>query len=127
MTNDTLLLRQIHPSFVQQGRVTSQAFRPTPKDGSRLSPYDGDLIEARPAWKHYTAVLGFESAGVMAVARGECAELDLPVEPDPEPFPEHVVIDFSGLGKSAVEKAAKKLRVRAETRGWLFLGAPDGG
>jgi hypothetical protein len=37
MTPETLLLRQIHPSFVQAGRVTSQAFRPTPKDGSLLS------------------------------------------------------------------------------------------
>jgi hypothetical protein len=36
--NDTTLLhRQINPSWVQQGRVTSQAFRPTPKDESKLS------------------------------------------------------------------------------------------
>ena len=44
MTGTTLLLRQIHPSFVQDGRVTSQAFRPTPKDESLLSVYDGDQI-----------------------------------------------------------------------------------
>ncbi|HEU4456530.1 MAG TPA: hypothetical protein VFR81_25910 [Longimicrobium sp.] len=112
---------------MQQGRVTSQAFRPTPKDQSRLSVYDGDRIEPRSAWKHYTGVLGLESAGVMAVSSGECAELDLPVAPDPEPFPEHVVIDFSGLGKSAAEKAAKKLRVRAETRGWLYPSGAAGG
>ncbi len=124
MTGDTLLLRQIHPGFVQQGRVTSQVFRPTPKDENRLSVYDGDRIEPRRAWQHYTTVLRLESAGVMAVSCAECGDLDMPVIPDPEPFPEHVVIDFSALGKSAVEKAAKKLRVRAETRGWLY---PEGG
>jgi hypothetical protein len=120
VTGDTLLLRQIHPGFVQQGRVTSQAFRPTPKDQNRLSAYDGDRIDPPAAWRHYTSVLGLESAGVMAVSNAECREADLPVVPDPDAFPEHVVIDFSGLGKGAVEKAAKKLRVRAETRGWLY-------
>jgi hypothetical protein len=127
VTSDTLLLRQIHPGFVQQGRVTSQVFRPTPKDENRLSVYDGDRIEPQRAWQHYTTVLCLESAGVMAVSNAECGELDLPVAPDPDPFPEHVVIDFSGLGKSAVENAAKKLRVRAETRGWLYPRRPRGG
>lgn len=120
MTEETLLLRQIHPSFVQQGRVTSQAFRPTPKDENRLSVYDGDLIEPEPAWQHYTVVLAFSSMGVMAVSRAECAILDLPVEPDPAPFPEHAVIDFTGLHKNEIEKRAKKLRTNAEARGWLF-------
>ena len=46
MTGATLLLRQIHPSFIQAGFVTSQAFRPTPKDQSKFSVYDGDLISS---------------------------------------------------------------------------------
>ena len=54
MTGDTLLLRQIHPSFVQDGRVTSQAFRPTPKDDAQLSAYDGDQITPVAAWLNYT-------------------------------------------------------------------------
>jgi hypothetical protein len=44
MTEATLLLRQVHPSFIQHGRVTSQVFRPTLKDKRLLSVYDGDLI-----------------------------------------------------------------------------------
>ncbi len=55
MTPDTLLLRQIHPSFVQDGRVTSQAFRPTPKDELRLSVDDGDRVGAEASWKRFTA------------------------------------------------------------------------
>ncbi|HET7228718.1 MAG TPA: hypothetical protein VFJ16_01815 [Longimicrobium sp.] len=120
MTGDTLLLRQIHPTFVQQGRVTSQAFRPTPKDENRLSVYDGDMIQPEPAWQHYTMSLGFSSIGVMAVSHAECGALDLPVEPDPEPFPEHAVINFSALQKNEIEKRAKKLRTHAEARDWLF-------
>jgi hypothetical protein len=120
VTENTLLLRQIHPKFVQEGRVTSQAFKPTPKDKERLSVYDGDLIEPEPAWQHYTRTLGFESAGVLAVTCQECGEAKLPVGPDPEPFPEHVAIDFRGLSRGAVEKAAKKLRDKAERRGWLY-------
>ena len=44
MTPDTLLLRQIHPSFIQYGRVTSRAFRPTAKDEFLLSVDDGDRV-----------------------------------------------------------------------------------
>jgi hypothetical protein len=54
MTGATFLLRQVHPSFVQAGRVTSQAFRPTPKDRSLLSVYDGDQITPEAAWIHFT-------------------------------------------------------------------------
>ena len=32
VNSSTTLIRQIHPSFIHEGRITSQAFRPTPKD-----------------------------------------------------------------------------------------------
>jgi hypothetical protein len=44
----------------------------------------------------------------------------LQISPDPEPFREHVLIDFSGLEKAAIERASKKLKARAEAREWLF-------
>ena len=120
MNSDTLLLRQINPSFIQAGRVTSQAFRPTPKDQRKLSVYDGDMISPSDSWKHYTENLGFGSVGVMAVSVLECTKLDLPVQPDPKPFPEHVLINFSNLSKNQVECKAKQLRKLADERGWLF-------
>jgi hypothetical protein len=123
LNSDTVLLRQIHPLFVQQGRVTSQAFRPTPKDEHKLSVYDGDMISAGRSFHHYTTTLCFASAGVMGVSVGECNDLALAVSPDPLPFPEHVVIDYSAFEKNVVEKKAKLLKARAETRGWLFLDA----
>ncbi len=120
MNNDTVLLRQIHPSFIQHGRVTSQAFRPTPKDEHKLSMYDGDQISAERSFRHYTETLCFASVGVLGVTAIECQELDLLVVPDPESFIEHVLIDYSAFDKNVVEKKAKLLKAKSETRGWLF-------
>jgi hypothetical protein len=120
LTHETLLLRQIHPAFVQDGRVTSQAFRPTPKDQNKLSVYDGDQIAPESAWRHYAEQLGLASIGVQAVAVRECETLALPAVPDPAAFPEHVLIDFTGLSTREIERRAKLLRVDAANRGWLF-------
>jgi hypothetical protein len=120
VNNGTLLLRQIHPGFVQDGRPSSQAFRPTPKDEQKLSVYDGDQITPADAFDHYTKDLMLGSSGVLAVTLAECETLELPVTPDPTPFPEHALIDFSVHGKSATEKKAKQLKAKAEARGWLY-------
>jgi hypothetical protein len=120
MRNDTLLHRQINPSWIQEGRVTSQAFKPTPKDGKQLSVYDGDQISAENAWQHYTVDLGFPSAGVLAVAVAECLELELRAMPKPDPFPEHAIIDFSEYPNAQIEKKAKKLKAYAQARGYLY-------
>lgn len=120
MTPDTLLYRQIHPNFIQNGRPTTQAFRPTPKDENQLSVYDGDKIQPQASWQHYTDVLKLSSAGVMAVTNAECSAQSLPVIADGKPFAEHCSIDFSSLKKSAVEKAAKVLAACAVARGWQY-------
>ncbi len=108
-------------NFIQNGRPTTQAFRPTPKDESQLSVYDGDKIQPQASWRHYTDVLKRNSAGVMAVTNAECSAQSLSVIADGEPFPEHCSIDFSNLTKSAIEKAAKVLAACAVTLGWQYL------
>lgn len=125
MTDATLLLRQIHPSFLQAGVATSQAFRPTPKDESKLSIYDGDQIAAEAAWVHYTAGLKLASIGTMAVTVAECQAECLPARPDPEPFPEHAVIDFTGLSEGQCRAKSKKLLASAQARGFLFQAPPS--
>ncbi len=120
MTGNTLLHRQVNPNWVQQGRVTSQVFRPMPKDAGLLSVYDGDLITAQNAWRHFTGVLGFSSVGVLAVSVSECAAQALTARSDPDRFPEHAVVDFSGLDRSSIESKAKTLRCNAEQRGWQY-------
>ena len=120
MTSETLLWRQIHPTFVQCGRVTSQAFRPTEKDQGRLSAYDGDQIDDESAWRHYTMVLGYKSCGAMALCVAECMAHKLPVEADGEGYPEHVSISFAGLTNSQWERVARRLREAAVVRGWKY-------
>ncbi len=120
MTANTLLFRQIHPSFVQNGRVTSQPFRPTPKDESLLSVYDGDLISPEKSWLHFTTKLMQQSVGTMAVSVAECAAENLPSRPDPDTFPEHAAIDFSGLTDKECRTKSKKLQAKALERGWLY-------
>lgn len=118
MQPETLLHRQIPSVWVQEDRPTSQAFRPTEKDEGLLSTYDGDQISAPLSWRHYTVVLSLESYGVCSIAVAECSGLNLPVRPDPDEFPEHVVVDFTTLGRSEMDRKAKKLRDRATVRGW---------
>jgi len=126
MTDETLVHRQIHPSFVQAGFPTSQAFRTTPKDESKLSVYDGDMITAALAWKHYTEKLSLASVGVMGLKVSECVAESLPVVRDTKPFPEHAVIDFSGLTDKECRSKSKKLQSKAVQRDWLYRAASDG-
>ena len=120
MNANTLLYRQVHPSWIQKDRITSQAFRPTPKDKKRLSVYDGDQITAEAAWQHYTNDLGHTSAGVLAVTVGECSTLELPVVPDSTVFQEHTLIDFSAFTRREIETKAKILSRTANSRGWQY-------
>ncbi|MDY0035529.1 MAG: hypothetical protein RBS05_06425 [Zoogloea oleivorans] len=123
MTPDTLLLRQIHPSFIQDGRVTSQAFRPTPKDEFLLSVDNGDRVSAESCWQRFIVNPGCKSIGVQAVSQAECTAQELPLIEDGEPHPEHCSIDYTAFDKKAIDKKSKLLRVHAETRGWLFREA----
>ena len=49
----------------------------------------------------------------MRIARDTC-------HPDPESFPEHVLIDFNELSRKGRKDAAKILRNLAENRGWQY-------
>jgi hypothetical protein len=121
---DELLFRQINPGFVHESRVTSQAFRPTPKDEGQLSVSLSSLTSAQTAYELYTAGRQLDSAGVMGVTRGECSALELRVVADPllAPVedPAHALVDFTDFGTNQIEKKSKKLGRKANARGWLY-------
>ena len=119
MNDATIVFRQIHPSFVQAGLPTSQAFRPTSKDEFKLSVYDGDLISPENAFQHYVNQLNLASVGVMGLAVTECTAVSLAVYSDPNRFSEHALIDFSGLLDKYCRTKSKLLRDKAVQRGWL--------
>ena len=120
MSPETLLHRQVHPAFIQEGRITSQVFTPTPKDNGCLSVYDGDRITAEAAWRHYTRKQRFKSVGVVAVTVSECSHEGLQARADPGAFAEHVLIDFAGGDRNRVRRTAKRLRAIAAQRGWQY-------
>jgi hypothetical protein len=119
MTEGTLLLRQIHPTFIQNGRVTSQAFRPTPKDENQLSVDNGDMISPEESWKRFSEQPECTSSGVMAVSQCECSTSALIVIEDGIPYPEHCYFDFAPFSSKQASKIGKKLAAKAHERGWL--------
>ena len=121
MNDATLLYRVINSNYVQGNAISSQAFRPRPRDRKRLSVYDGDQISPESAWEHYTRDPSNPPAGVLAVTVAECSAERLPVQPDPMPFPEHVFIDFTAFGTNQIKRKSGSLRDKATVRGWLFL------
>ena len=115
-----LLHRQVHPSWVQNGQFSSQAFRPTPKDVGKLSVYGGKQISAGESFAHWTSELNLKSDGVVSVSTGEVETLTLAWAIDGTPFPAHGYIDFTGLSKGQVERSATLLKARALARGWSY-------
>ena len=127
MNDTTLLYRQVHPNHVRMDQgmahITSQVFRPTPKDNGKLSMYDGDQMGADASWQHFTQ--RHPSAGVMAVTVEECAGEGLSVLPDTNEFPEHVQVVFEDpegnrLSRKRIEGISKRLKAAAERRGWQY-------
>jgi hypothetical protein len=99
---DELLYRQVHPSFIRDGRPSSQAFRPTRKDEGKLSVSRSTLTSPRQSFELFTNVMELKSAGVWGMTVGECNAESLSVRSDPlvappakAPDPSHAVVDFS--------------------------------
>ncbi|MBF0407244.1 MAG: hypothetical protein HQM10_07815 [Candidatus Riflebacteria bacterium] len=125
MDNNTLLLRQVHPSWVvgdtiSQQAFSSQTFKPTPKDEGLLSVYNGNQFDANSAYDHYINEQKLQSAGVVAVTHEECSSVPVPVLEDNLPFAGHCSIDYRELSGSAVKKTAALLKSFAQVRGWLY-------
>ena len=120
MNLNTLLLRQINPAFIKNERVTSVAFRPTPKDEKQLSVDNGDCVTAEQSYNRFVSNLNCFSIGVLAVSKKECDDEALSVIEDRAPYEEHCSIDFTGLTKKEIETKSKILRDKAIARNWQF-------
>ena len=116
-----MLFRQVHPSFIVEDKISSQVFKPTPKDEGFLSCYNSDLISAEDCFHHYTQVQNLSSAGVVSILESECLSQDLAVRHDGTPFPEHSSIDYSPYAESVRKKKAQQLSKMSRQRGYLFL------
>lgn len=121
-----IFLRQVHPSFIQEGRISSQAFRPTPKDQKKLSVNRRSLATPQETFVLHTEKRNLTSAGVWGISAKEVGEIaELKIEDDPiyDPIVDisHCLIDFSGIGSEHKIKAiSSKLADKARARGCLF-------
>lgn len=116
-----LLFRQVSPAFLKvAAKVSSQVFRPTPKDAGLLSVDRSSKGTAQSSHDRYTR-LGFASLGVLGVTVEECERESLASFDDPLPEnAAHAVIDFTGLTRGQSETKAKKLLFWAEQRGYCY-------
>lgn len=122
MDSATLLYRHVDPvCHIQGDRVTSQLFRPMPKDGGCLSVDKGEILTPKESYDRFVKN-GFRSIGILGVTVGECEEKNLEVREEPIPKnPDHTLIDYSQLSPpSQVKKVAAMLKMIAEERGWLY-------
>jgi hypothetical protein len=124
--DEELLFRQVHPTFVRDGRPSSQAFRPTAKDEGMLSVARSSLTTAAGAFELHTTRLGLPSAGTWAVTVGECREQALNVVSDPRTSPPekvadpaHALVDFAPHSKNQRDAKGARLARKAVERGRL--------
>jgi hypothetical protein len=124
MTSDTILLRQAHPKFMGGDMPTSQVFFPFPKDDGKLSVYDGDQVNAKQSYNHYTQVMGNESHSVWAITKSEADAEGVPARPDPLPdSPAHAIVDFDAKSEKGCRRIAKQLKKLAIARGCQYRPA----
>lgn len=122
-TADLLVYREIHPSWVVNSRLSSQAFKPTKKDEGRLSVRNSDKITAEDCHKFQTEKLNLKSMGNYGVTIGEISEASLQCFESPitsEPVdPSHCHISFVSLTGSQIQTKADKLVSAARSRGQI--------
>ena len=125
MCETALRFRQVHPSWVQDGEVTSQLFLPTPKDSNQLSVALSEITSAEISFQTHVELKGCKSDGVMGVTQEEVKSqaLEVVAQPleSPVPDPAHAYIDFGAVGsKGQIKRISKTLKHLAEIRGWLW-------
>lgn len=133
MEESTMLHRQVHPSFVQENKIsvqvfeqnivpetqiTSSVFVPTPKDDNKLSVYNGNKYTPEESFTHFTK--NFQSAGVVSVMVEECKSINLNCVEDNDPYDGHSYIDFETLKKNQIKVKAQQLKGMAIKRDWTY-------
>jgi hypothetical protein len=123
-----LLYRQAGLGFYKNGRLTSQAFLPFPKDKLLVSTDRASKSTPESAFALFTAQ-GYVSRGTWGVTVSECFDLPLPCMWNPNPKDAHgrrvkneahSLIDFrGGLSAKKIRALSTQLASYANERGCL--------
>lgn len=123
---DQELLRQVHPEQCPGGTPARTAFTPTKKHQYLLSTLRGE-VGGQEAHRRHVEESKLESAGTWALTVAEvtdagCVAVDDAAESGTD---DHVSVDFNVVGgRSAKERAGRKLREAAVIRGPRFVPSP---
>lgn len=122
-----LVWRNVNPAWVTDGGISSQAFRPTPKDEAKLSSAREQKVSAAEHFREFTEDLNLDSVGVWAVSVGEANANGIPSiydehAPSMKGCPTgHTSLDFTNMtSKSRQRRVSGALRDKAEARGTQF-------
>ncbi|MDP9411694.1 MAG: hypothetical protein M3P70_14610 [Actinomycetota bacterium] len=125
---DELLWRQVHPTWVEDGIPTSQAFKPATADEDKPSVARSSVHTAEEAYRWHTETAERKSVGTWGVEVGECViEARLRVVDDsraqdapPTRSPAHAYLDFRSHTKGEVKLAGAALLAAALRRGQVY-------
>jgi hypothetical protein len=120
-----VLFRQVHPTFYENGVPSSQPFKPTEKDENLLSLDRSSLTSPAASHDAYVAS-GLMSSAVYGLSVGEFETQSIDCRADPIEAKEgqsknvaHSVADFSPHKTSQQKNIAKRLKLKAISRGRL--------
>ena len=118
---DILLLRNVHPHFVNNGRVGSGGFTPSEAHNFELSVDLSVLSSPLESFERHTSQNGLPSAGVFAVTVGDFENNEVEIKEDrlPENV-SHMLADFGAIkaqSRSAVKRVGRKLAAVATQNG----------
>lgn len=114
---DEMLHRQVHPSFIQNGRPASRAFKPNSSDDGQVSVSRGTIVSAEAAYERYRA-RGRASIGAWSVTVFECNQVSVACYADPlDDDDAHARLDMKDKPASQLKTIGDKLADFARVRG----------
>lgn len=123
--DDEIMLRQIHPSWLDGDAPSSIAFSPSPKDAAKLSVDRQSMATPQESYDLFKAN-GNSTCSVYGISIGEfreekiiCTAAPTSAEDGKLPNPAHALADYSGIGTSQRKLCAKRLKQKALNRGRL--------
>lgn len=120
--SDELLMRQVHPNMMQEGRLWSGAFTPTRADNGLLSADRDSILSPKDAYERYLKLKTMTQAGgTWGVSINEFRAIDLVCYSDPLPDNDaHVLVDYLARGANQEKRLGKLAYAKASARGRLY-------
>ncbi len=120
--SDELLMRQLHPNNIQEGRLWSGAFTPTRADAGHLSADRDTRISPKDAYERYLKAKALtQGGGTWGVSINEFAAIGLDCYADEIPDNDaHTLVDFAAKGAAKEKSLGKLAAAKASARGRLY-------